>query len=404
MNLLVVASISIILSLLHVQPYLQAYGLDYRSLLIFCIIWGFSGALISLMLSRQMAKWMMGVKVIRPNTSDPELQKLLHTVQKLARAAYLSRVPEVGIYESYEVNAFATGPSKSRSLVAVSRGLLNTMSQQELEGVIGHEIAHIVNGDMVTMTLVQGVINSFVMFFARILAYIISGFINQNSREKSSRSTYLYPLLITVFELVFMFLGMIILAAYSRFREFRADHGGAQIAGKEAMINALTALKRGMQAADSKASKPAFDVMKISTSQPSAIQKLFATHPPLDERIKRLGLLKKDIARGVGTAWTMSGWCYEGTRLPILFEDGLTTCRAKEPLGDHLLLYIGAAGFKLTSPPTSPIQVFERTGKNGMKIRLVPPQLPNTPYKHMHLEYGGNSYNSVNRTSPEAHT
>ncbi|MGR3973095.1 MAG: protease HtpX [Candidatus Rhabdochlamydia sp.] len=288
-NTLVVISISIILNLLQVKPYLQQHGIDYKNLMIFCAIWGGAGAFISLSLSRIMAKWMMGVKVIDQMTSDPQLQRVLQTVEKLSRSAYLSSTPEVGVYESLEVNAFATGPSRKRSLVAVSRGLLNQMSQKELEGVLGHEIAHIVNGDMVTMTLVQGVINAFVMFFARILAFALSGMLSQNNKQKSSRtSPYMYSFFVMIFELIFMFLGMLVIAAYSRFREFRADQGGALIAGKEQMIAALTALKRVIYRADPKAEKPAFEAMKIASYKPSQLQKLFSTHPSLDDRIERL--------------------------------------------------------------------------------------------------------------------
>ncbi|CAM0117623.1 protease HtpX [Rhabdochlamydiaceae symbiont of Dictyostelium giganteum] len=288
-NTLVVISISIILNLLQVRPYLQAHGIDYKSLMIFCAVWGSSGAFISLALSRIMAKWMMGVKVIDQYTANPKHQELLRTVEKLSRAAHLMDTPEVGIYDSYEVNAFATGPTRKRSLVAVSTGLLNQMSQQELEGVLGHEIAHIINGDMVTMTLVQGVINAFVMFFARILAFALSGMLNQNSKSKSSRpSPHMYAFFVMVFELIFMFLGMMIIAAYSRFREFRADQEGSLIAGKDAMIGALKALKRVINQRDPRAEKPAFDAMKIASPKPSTFQKLFSTHPSLDTRIERL--------------------------------------------------------------------------------------------------------------------
>src|SRR5690606_37107750 len=166
-NALVVITISTLMRLFGVEPYLQANGLNLESLAVFCLLWGMGGAFISLGLSRIMAKWMMGVKVIDPNTTDSNAQELVQTVYRLARAAGLSKMPEVGIYQSPEVNAFATGPTKARSLVAVSTGLLQRMRQDEVEGVLAHEVAHIANGDMVTMTLVQGVINAFVMFLAR---------------------------------------------------------------------------------------------------------------------------------------------------------------------------------------------------------------------------------------------
>lgn len=285
-NILIVMTISIILNILNVKPFLNAHGLDYQSLLIFCLIWGFAGAFISLGLSRMMAKWMMGVRLIDPTTSDSEKRHLVETVHKLARAAGLTVMPEVGIYESPEVNAFATGPSRRRSLVAVSTGLLRRMSQDELEGVLGHEISHVANGDMVTMTLIQGVVNAFVMFLARVLAYVFSGLGN---REKSSSSSYMmFNILVFVFQIVFMILGSLVVAAYSRFREFRADKGGANLAGREKMISALRALQKVEEIRDERAEKPAFQSMKISHQERHGLLALFATHPSLELRIKRL--------------------------------------------------------------------------------------------------------------------
>jgi heat shock protein HtpX len=287
-NALVILTISVILSFFHVQPFLQSHGISYRDLLLFCTIWGFGGAFISLGLSRMMAKWMMGVKVIDPNTRDPQGKDLIHVVYTLARAANLPAMPEVGIYESPEINAFATGPSRRRSLVAVSRGLLNRMSQDELEGVLGHEIAHVANGDMVTMTLMQGVINAFVMFLARVLAFALSGIGNKNNQRSSSGSYGTYYVLVFVFELVFMLLGMLVIAAYSRYREFRADRGGAKLAGKGNMISALEALKRTQEIVDERAQKPAYQSFKISNPKRHGIKQLFSTHPPLEVRIERL--------------------------------------------------------------------------------------------------------------------
>lgn len=288
-NALVIFSISILLRILKVQPYLQSHGVSYGDLLLFCIIWGFGGAFISLALSRSMAKWMMRINVIDPHTHDTQAHKLLQTVYSLAQTAGLSVMPEVGIYESPEVNAFATGPSRSRSLVAVSRGLLNKMSQGELEGVLGHEIAHIANGDMVTMTLVQGVINAFVMFLARALAFALSGLGNRNNQRSSSGSYYM---LVFVFEIVFMVLGMFVIAAYSRYREFRADRGGAELAGTGNMIAALVALQRTHEVVDQRYEKPALQTFKISNPRRSGLRQLFSTHPPLEERIARLKQLQ----------------------------------------------------------------------------------------------------------------
>jgi heat shock protein HtpX len=285
-NILIVTTISIILNLLNVKPFLNAHGLDYNSLMIFCLIWGFGGAFISLGLSRMMAKWMLGVRLIDPTTSNSHERELVETVHKLARAAGLTVMPEVGIYNSPEVNAFATGPTRNRSLVAVSSGLLNKMSQDELEGVIGHEITHVANGDMVTMTLIQGVVNAFVMFLARVLAYVLSGIGN---RGKSSGNSYLmFNVLVIVFQIVFMILGSLVIAAYSRYREFKADKGGAKLAGREKMISALQALQKVQEIRDQRVEKPAFQSMKISHKERGGLFALFMTHPPLELRIERL--------------------------------------------------------------------------------------------------------------------
>ncbi len=288
LNFLVVLAISFILNLFNVKPFLSEYGVDYRSLLVFCFAWGMGGALISLSLSRIMAKWMMGVRVISPNTQDPDLQELLSVVHRLAKASQIP-VPEVGVYESNEVNAFATGPTQSRSIVAVSSGLLRRMKETEVEAILGHEIAHIANGDMITMTLLQGVVNAFVMFLARVLALAFSG-MGRSNRESSSslgsRSSYM--LLVFLFEIIFMILGSILIAAYSRYREFRADAGGAKLAGKDNMISALNTLRVMQEIRDPKAENPAFAAFKISTHSKKGLLRFFATHPPLEERIERL--------------------------------------------------------------------------------------------------------------------
>ncbi len=288
LNFLVVLMISIIMNIFNIQPYIQAYGLDYKSLLTFCFIWGMGGAFISLALSRVMAKWMMGVKVIDPHTKDPDERHLLETVHRLARKADLSTMPEVGIYRSNEVNAFATGPTRSRALVAVSTGLLSRMKQSEMEGVIGHEITHISNGDMVTMTLLQGVVNAFVMFLARVLAYVISGL--GRNRQNSGGLSMSYILLVYLFEVIFMILGSIVVAAYSRYREYRADAGGARLAGKEAMISSLQTL-RVLQEIKDPHENPAMAAFKISHPMKKGLLSLFASHPPLEARIERLQLM-----------------------------------------------------------------------------------------------------------------
>lgn len=286
-NFLVITMITLILTIFNVKPYLTSYGIDYPSLMIFCLIWGMGGAFISLALSKTMAKWMMGVRIIDPDTATGELKNLVETVHELAKTAHMTHMPEVGIYQAEEPNAFATGPSQKRSLVAVSSGLLRRMSQKELEGVLAHEITHIVNGDMVTMALIQGVVNAFVMFLARALAFVFSGL--GKDRNSSSTGSYLsYTLLVFLFQFVFMILGSLVVAWFSRVREFRADFGGSHIAGKEKMIGALEALQR-MQRVESKAhTNPSFDTMKISTPKKLGWMRFFSSHPPLEERIERL--------------------------------------------------------------------------------------------------------------------
>jgi heat shock protein HtpX len=196
-------------------------------------------------------------------------------------------MPEVGIYESPELNAFATGPTKSRALVAVSTGLLNRMNSAEIEGVLGHEVTHIANGDMVTMTLLQGVVNAFVMFLARVLAFAAATAL-RGDRDDRRGSDFSYPIFyITQFvlEIVFMIIGSMIVAWFSRYREYRADAGGARLAGRESMIQALEALRRAYDLNDPSA-QPAIQAMKISGGK--SFLQLFSSHPPLEERIARL--------------------------------------------------------------------------------------------------------------------
>jgi heat shock protein HtpX len=285
-NALVLVTISLILNLLNVKPYLTQQGLDLNSLLIFCLIWGMVGAFISLSLSRIMAKWMMGVQVIDPQKASGEARDLYNMVERLARNAGLPNTPEVGIYQSGEVNAFATGPTKSRSLVAVSSGLLRRMDSSEVEAVLAHEVSHISNGDMVTMTLLQGIVNAFVMFFARVLAYAVARLINRRDSEQGVGSPFMYSILVFVFEIFFMVLGTLVVAAFSRYREFRADAGGARLVGRDKMVRALTALKASMQIRDPQAEKPAFQALKIADGK--SVFRWFSTHPPIEERIARL--------------------------------------------------------------------------------------------------------------------
>jgi heat shock protein HtpX len=282
-NILVVITISIVLSLLGVQGYLTASGIDYTALMFFCLVWGMGGSLISLGLSRIMAKWMMGVQIIDPQTSTPAGRELVNMVHSLAKGAGLPAMPQVGVYESPEVNAFATGPTKSRALVAVSTGLMSRLNKAEVEGVIGHEIAHIANGDMVTLTLIQGVINAFVMFAARAIAFAVMQFMRGDREERPSY--FMQYMLTMVLEIAFSLLGAMVVAFFSRHREFRADAGGAQFAGRPKMIAALEALKNTTRLIDDQHKSIA--AFKISGHQ-GGLMALLSTHPPLDVRIQRL--------------------------------------------------------------------------------------------------------------------
>ncbi len=278
-NILVMLTISIVLQLLGLRYGISRYGIDYGQLMVFCLIWGMAGSLISLALSRVMAKQMMGVQVIAPDTRDPDQRALLDIVHTLARGAGLPAMPEVGYYDSPEVNAFATGPTKSRALVAVSTGLLQGMHRGEIEGVLGHEITHVANGDMVTMTLLQGVVNAFVLFFARVIAFGVSQGVREESRAMVNFA------IIMALQILLGMLGAIVVAAFSRWREFRADRGGATLAGREKMIAALERLRRTTELVDTR--QEALATLKIS-GPPSRFATLFASHPPLDVRIQRL--------------------------------------------------------------------------------------------------------------------
>lgn len=278
-NLLIMVTLNIVINLLGIQPYISSYGINFGQLAAFCLVWGFGGAFISLMLSKVMAKMMMGVEIIAPDTRDPEAQWVVQTVYRMARNANLSKMPEVGIFNSDEMNAFATGPSRSNSLVAVSTGLLRKMNKDEVEGVIAHEIAHVANGDMVTMTLVQGVVNAFGMFLARVIGHLIS----TQVEEKNAATVRMIATI--VLDIVFNILGMFVVAAFSRYREYRADAGGAALGGKDKMIRALQRLQNETAPPPTEASPVA--TMQISDRK-STFLDLLRTHPHLEQRIARL--------------------------------------------------------------------------------------------------------------------
>jgi heat shock protein HtpX len=281
-NILVMVTVSMVISFLGIGNYLTASGIDYTALMMFCLVWGFVGSGISLLLSKFMAKRMMGVEIVDDRGQYGDLVRKVH---QMARQAGIEKMPEVGVYQSPEVNAFATGPSKNNALVAVSTGLLQQMNADEVEGVLAHEIAHVSNGDMVTMALVQGVVNAFVMFFARIAAFALQNVISgDRDDDRPATSGLAYHLSVMVFEIAFSFLGMFVVAYVSRMREYRADKGGAQYAGKHKMVAALKRLQQKVQMVDD--SHEAMNTLKISSKK--GMMKFLSTHPSLEDRIAAL--------------------------------------------------------------------------------------------------------------------
>jgi heat shock protein HtpX len=275
-NLLVGGALYAITSALGLQGYLGYRNSTYTGLIIGSVLYGFAGALISLALSRVMAKWMMGVQLVTPQSPSPYGQ-VASEVYELARRANLPAMPEVGVYESDEMNAFATGPSQRRSLVAVSTGLLAQMPPDEVRAVLAHEIAHIKNGDMVTQTLLQGVINSFAIFLARILANVASSFVDEKI------GFLVYWIVNIVLQIVFTILGSLVTMWFSRHREFKADAYAAELVGARPMAGALTTLKERYVSLDA---PNGLQTAKINGNR--GFLALFSTHPPLEDRINAL--------------------------------------------------------------------------------------------------------------------
>lgn len=291
-NLAVIIVASITLSLLGIDGYVSSAGLDLTNLLIFCFVFGMLGSGISLLMSKPMAKWSTGTEIIE-QASNTQEQWLLDTVADLAKKAGIG-MPEVGIFPSYQSNAFATGWNKNSALVAVSSALLENMNEEEVRAVIGHEIGHIANGDMVTLTLIQGVVNTFVMFFARIIAYGVSQLFSSDEEEGEGESGESFASSIAFFvttliaEIILGILASTIVMWFSRRREYRADEAGAQLVSKAAMISALQRLQAEHEMADQMpATMTAFGINKGS-SQRSLIEVLFSSHPPIEERIQAL--------------------------------------------------------------------------------------------------------------------
>jgi len=276
-NLLVVVVLGIVASVLGVNQFLTGSGLDLGLLLGYALVIGFGGAFISLLISKPLAKWSSGVRLIeQPQNADETW--IVQTVQKLAQKSRIG-MPEVGIFEG-EPNAFATGAFRDSALVAVSTGLLQGMTRDEVEAVLGHEVAHIANGDMVTMTLIQGVMNTFVVFLSRVIGYAVDSFLRKNDEERSGPGIGYYVTTI-VLDIVLGFAAAMVVAWFSRQREFRADAGAAQLMGKrQPMIDALARLG-GMTPGELPKSVAAFGIA-------GGIGQLFSTHPPIEERIAAL--------------------------------------------------------------------------------------------------------------------
>jgi len=277
-NLAIVLVLSLTMRILGVEPYLTAQGLNLTSLLIFAAVMGFGGSFISLAISKWMAKKSMGVRVIETPSNSTEFW-LVDTVRKYAADAGV-KMPEVGIFDSPEVNAFATGMTKNSSLVAVSSGLLQQMTRPEAEAVVGHEIAHVANGDMVTLALIQGVVNTFVMFLSRVIGHTVDRVVFKNERGHGPA----FFVTMIVAEMVLGVLASIIVMWFSRKREFRADRGGASLAGGQNMIAALERLN-SLHPHPLPEKMAAFG---IAGGGAGGIKRLFMTHPPLEERIAAL--------------------------------------------------------------------------------------------------------------------
>ncbi|WP_077343228.1 protease HtpX [Pseudocolwellia agarivorans] len=277
-NLAIMLVLSVTLSIL-----MSVFGIDRQGLgglLMLAFVFGFGGAFISLLMSKWMAKRSVGAYVIEQPQNNTE-RWLLETVKKYSDRAGIG-MPEVALYQSPDMNAFATGANKNNALVAVSTGLLENMSQAEAEAVIGHEISHVANGDMVTLTLVQGVINTFVIFLARLIAGVIDNATRSNNNQGGGLGGIAYYAVVFILEMVLGVLASIVVAWFSRKREFRADIGGANLAGTTAMIGALEKLKRSQD------SQLEGSMMAFGINNKSKFISLFASHPPLDDRIKAL--------------------------------------------------------------------------------------------------------------------
>lgn len=287
-NLAVIAVASITLSLLGVNSYFvqSGSGLDLTNLLIFCAVFGFAGALISLFLSKTMAKMSTRTHIITQAHNEHQLW-LLRTVKELADKAGIG-MPEVGVFPSQQANAFATGWNKNSALVAVSEGLLNRFEKDEIRAVLAHEIGHVANGDMVTLSLIQGVVNTFVLFAARVVGFFVDSYLRRGN--DNSGVGFGYYIAVFIAEIIFGIAASAIVMWFSRFREFRADEAGARLAGKRSMIAALQRLQMESRGPANPASDmpDTISAFGIRTGSKQGLKALFASHPPLEERIAAL--------------------------------------------------------------------------------------------------------------------
>jgi heat shock protein HtpX len=282
-NLAVLLVLTVVARVLGIDAYLTAHGQSLQGLLVWAALFGFGGAFVSLAMSKMQAKMFMGVEVISPQSADATRQWLLSVVEHHARSAGVG-MPEVGVFNSPEPNAFATGMSRNSALVAVSTGLLERMNRQEIEAVLGHEMTHVANGDMVTLTLIQGVVNTFVLFLSRVVGNLIDRAVFRSDDGRGIASLLIFYVL----QIAFGILATPIVMWFSRYREFRADRGGAHLAGTPNMIAALEELKRVHEPLPAQ-QFAAFGIAGGDSG--GGLRRLFMSHPPLDERIAALRAL-----------------------------------------------------------------------------------------------------------------
>ncbi len=286
-NIAVMLVIAVVTKVLGVDKWLTHQGLNYQALLVFSLVVGFAGSIISLLISKFMAKMAYGIKIIDPENPQNDNERwLVKTVTTLAHDANIP-MPELGVYDSPEVNAFATGPSRGNSIVAVSSALLSQLNRRETHGVLAHEVSHIANGDMVTMVLLQGILNTFVIFLSRVVGFLIDSAMSKGRNDDSRGGGIGYFVSVFVCQIIFSVLASIIVMWFSRHREYKADASAAKLCGKQPMIEGLEKLKsivEGRHFVDDRGQ--ALNTFKISGK--SRMLNLFSTHPPLEKRIEAL--------------------------------------------------------------------------------------------------------------------